>query len=100
MSDISSVPIQEEYDYSVIPYGNNISGITFNIVKVDTNTIKIDRNIPVSAPDPIQTNCPGYYNNYNLNLPIWDVMPMVIVSEPVFNCEITRLFINRNKKLI
>lgn len=100
VSDISSVPIQEEYDYSVIPYGNNISGITFNIVKVDTNTIKIDWNIPVSAPDPIQTNCPGYYNNYNLNLPIWDVMPMVIVSEPVFNCEITRLFINRNKKLI
>lgn len=104
ITDSSFVPIQEEYNYDVVAYGNNISGITFNVIKLDTNTIKIDWNIPVSAPDPVQTSCTGYYNNYNQvplldrEIPIWDVMPMVIVTEPTFNCEITRLFIYRNNR--
>lgn len=105
ITDNSFIPITEEYNYDVIPYGNNVSGITMSVTKIDTNTIQIDWVIPVSAPDPIESDCTGYYNNYYITgLPIqmvqlWDVIPMVIVTEPDFNCEITRLFIYKNKPI-
>lgn len=99
VTDSSLVPIETDYNYDVIPYGVNADGITFNVIKLDTNTIRIDWTIPLSAPDPIQSTCLGYYKYYQMGLPIWDVMPMVIVTEPTFNCEITRLFIYRNNKI-
>jgi len=95
ISDNSFIPIQDEYEYNVISYGNNSSNITFNLTKLNTNTIRIDWNIPISAPEPIQTNCVGYFNEGG-----WDVMPMVIITEPSFNCEITRLFIYNNNNNI
>jgi hypothetical protein len=104
ITDTSFIPITTEYNYDVIPYGSNTYGITMTLTKLDTNTLKIEWNIPVSAPDPIATDCTGYYINSYYSGPliqmkqIWDVSPLVIVTEPEFNCEITRLFIY--KKLI
>ena len=105
ITDNNFVPITTEYNYDVIAYGNNVSGITLTLTKLNTSTLKIEWLIPPSAPDPIQTDCPGYYkSNYVTGLPIqfkqlWDVVPLVVITEPEFNCEITRLFIYR-KKLI
>jgi len=103
ITDNNFIPVTTEYDYDVIPYGNNVSGITLTLTKLDTSTIRIDWSIPPSSPDPIQTNCVGFYSNttYTLFPPqlnqLWDVVPLVIVTEPEFNCEITRLFIYKKK---
>jgi hypothetical protein len=102
ISDGESIPITTEYNYNVIPYGNNSLGITMVVTKLNTTTIQIDWNIPLSAPDPILSECPGFYNNiYFTGFPIqlnqlWDVTPLVVITEADFNCEITRLFINYN----
>jgi hypothetical protein len=98
----SLVPITEEYNYSILPYGNNANGITFNLTKLDTNTIRIDWNIPLSADEPIQTLCSNYYINKVVtptqSTPIWDVEPIIVVTEPEFNCEVSRLFIYKGKE--
>jgi hypothetical protein len=103
ITDTSFVPITTEYNYDVIPYGNNINGITMSVTKLNTNTIKLDWTIPLVSTDPLSTLCTGYYTNYTTptylqpqESPIWDVVPIVIVTEPEFNCEITRLIIHRN----
>jgi hypothetical protein len=99
ITDNNFIPITTEYNYDVIPYGSNTYGITMTLIKLDNSTLKIEWNIPVSAPEPIVSSCAGYYNNiYVSGIPIqfkqvWDVAPLVIVTEPEFNCEITRLFI-------
>lgn len=99
ITDNNFIPIQNEYNYDVIPYGNNSKGITMTLTKLNINTIQIDWNIPVSAVDPIPNDCVGYYDNtYTPGIlrqlkEIWDVSPLVVVTEPEFNCEITRLFI-------
>ena len=104
ITDNNFIPITTEYNYEVMAYGSNTYGITMILTKLDTSTLKIEWNIPVSAPEPIATSCTGYYDNsYFSGIPIqfkqvWDVVPLVIVTEPEFNCEITRLFIY--KKLI
>jgi hypothetical protein len=104
ITDTSFVPVTTEYNYDVIPYGNNMNGITLSVTKLDTSTIRIDWTIPLAAPDPIATGYAGYYTNYNTpvfpqfqEIPIWDIVPIVIVTEPEFNCEINRLFIYKNK---
>lgn len=94
ITDNSFIPIDTEYNYDVIIYGNNQYGITMTVTKINTSTIQIDWNIPVSAPDPIETDCFGYYNTPFL----WDVQPLVVVTEPDFNCEITRLFIYKKSR--
>jgi hypothetical protein len=91
ISDTSFVPIQEEFNYSVIPFGNNPTSITLNVTKLNTNTIKIDWDIPISAPEPIETTCTGYFTEAE-----WELIPIIIVTEPEFNCEITRLIIYNN----
>jgi hypothetical protein len=103
VTDTSLIPITTEYNYDVIGYGNNVNGITLSVTKLDTNTIRIDWNIPLSSPEPIETACSGYYTNYsqtNLfppqDIAIWDLTPIIIVTEPDFNCEVTRLFIYNN----
>jgi len=80
-----------------------MDGITISVIKLDTNTIRLDWTIPLASMDPLATPCSGYYTNYSqttsippLDLPNWDVVPIVIVTEPEFNCEISRLFIYRN----
>ena len=101
ITDASLVPISTQYDYSVIPYGPNISGITMTATSIDVSTIEIKWTIPPSAPNPIQqSSCPGYYATYTLSTSfpfniteIWDVKPLVTVTDPVFNCEIDKLFI-------
>jgi len=103
VSNTSSIPVTTEYNYTILPYGNNSNGITYNITKLNTNTIRIDWNIPLSADDPIQTSCTNYYTNKVVVGPgqtasIWDVEPIIIVTEPEFNCEITRLFIYNSKQ--
>jgi hypothetical protein len=103
VSNTSSIPVTTEYNYTILPYGNNSNGITYNITKLNTNTIRVDWNIPLSADDPIQTSCTNYYTNKVVVGPgqtasIWDVEPIIIVTEPEFNCEITRLFIYNSKQ--
>ena len=101
VTDAAFVPITENYQYTVTPYGTNISGITMTATSIDVSTIQIDWSIPLSAPDPIQqTTCPGYYvsttvsNGFPPSLkPIWDVIPLIKITDPVFNCEITTTFI-------
>ena len=103
ITDTAFVPITTEYNYDIIPYGNNVNGITMTVTKLDTSTLRLDWTIPLASADPIATPCTGYYTNYTTpafsfqEQPIWDVVPIVIVSEPEFNCEITRLFIYKNK---
>jgi hypothetical protein len=102
ISDNESIPVTTEYNYTVIPYGNNSLGITMTVTKLNTSTIQIDWDIPLSAPEPLATDCPGFYNNIYFTffpfqvVQLWGVRPLVIVTEPDFNCEITRLFINYN----
>ena len=99
ITDTSFIPVTTEYNYDVMAYGNNMNGITLSVTKLNTSTIRIDWVIPIASPDPILTSCPGYYTNYDPTtsskemFPIWDIIPIVIVTEPEFNCEITRLFI-------
>lgn len=104
ITDTSFVPVTTEYNYDIIPYGNNTNGITMTVTKLDTSTLRLDWTIPLAATDPIPTLCTGYYTNYQQSSnfppqdsPIWDVVPIVVVTEPEFNCEITRLFIYKNK---
>jgi hypothetical protein len=104
VTDTSFIPITTEYNYDVIGYGSNVNGITLSVTKLDTSTIRIDWSIPLSSPEPIATTCSGYYTNYTQtttyppqDIAIWDVTPIIIVTEPDFNCEIARLFIYRNK---
>lgn len=102
ISDSESIPVTTEYNYTVIPYGNNSLGVTMTVTKLDTSTIQIDWNIPVGAPDPTATTCPGYYSNLSFSFfpfqinQLWGVRPLIVVTEPEFNCEITRLFITYN----
>ena len=101
VSDSSLIPITTQYDYTVIPYGSNISGITMTATSINVNTIEIQWTIPPSAPNPIQqTGCPGYYKTFTATTlypftitKIWDVIPLIIITDPVFNCEIDRVFI-------
>lgn len=99
VTDNQSVPIGTDYNYTVIPYGNNSQGITMSVTKINVNTIQIDWVIPISSPDPLTTTCSNFYkNSYFSGLPIqviqlWDVVPLIIVNDLDFNCEITRLFI-------
>lgn len=99
ITDTSFIPVTTEYNYDVMVYGNNMNSITLSVTKLNTSTIRIDWVIPIASPDPILTSCPGYYTNYDPTtsakemFPIWDIIPIVIVTEPEFNCEITRLFI-------
>jgi hypothetical protein len=102
ISDISSIPITTEYNYSVMPFGSNLDGITLSVTKIDTNTIQIVWNIPLSASEPIETSCSGYYLNSTpppANMALWDVVPLIIVTEPEFNCEVARLFIPKYKQI-
>lgn len=105
VTDTSFIPITTEYNYDVIGYGNNVNGITLSVTKLDTSTIRIDWNIPLSADDPIQSPCPNYYLNTTVvsllplqTAPLWDVAPIIIVTEPDFNCEVARLFIYANNQ--
>jgi hypothetical protein len=102
ISDNESIPVTTEYNYTVIPYGNNSLGVTMTVTKLDTSTIQIDWDIPVGAPNPTPTTCPGYYSNISFTFfpfqinQLWGVRPLIVVTEPDFNCEITRLFITYN----
>lgn len=95
ITDSSSVQITTEYNYSVTTYGNNPYNITMTLIKLDTNTIQIDWDVPVSAPEPIATSCPGYYT---IPSDDWKLAPLVTVTEPDFNCEINKLFISNPTK--
>lgn len=101
ITDTSFIPVTTEYNYDVIGYGNNVNGITLSVTKLDTNTIRIDWDIPLIADDPIQSPCPNYYLNNIVEsqsqiTALWDIEPIIIVTEPEFNCEVARLFIYRN----
>jgi hypothetical protein len=102
VSNSSLVPTTEEYNYSVISYGLNSNNITFTVTKLNTNTLQIDWTIPLSAPEPTEIQC-GYYTNLTTTFPplqltnIYDVIPLIVVTEPNFNCEVGRLFITYNQ---
>jgi hypothetical protein len=103
VTDTSNIPISIELDYLAQPYGVNSFGITFEVIKLDTNTLRIDWLIPISAPEPIQTNCTGYYTNQipdNTQLfgysDIWDVKPIINIKTEE-GCEITSVFVGKGK---
>jgi hypothetical protein len=103
VTDTSNIPISIELDYLPQPYGVNSFGITFEVIKLDTNTLRIDWLIPISAPEPIQTNCTGYYTNQipdNTQLfgysDIWDVKPIINIKTEE-GCEITSVFVGKGK---
>jgi hypothetical protein len=103
VTDTSNIPISIELNYSAKPYGVNTFGITFEVTKLDTNTLRIDWLIPISAPEPIQTNCVGYYTNQvhnNTGLfghsDIWDVKPIINIKTED-GCEITNVFVSKGK---
>ena len=101
--DTSSSPITTELIYNVHPYGLNSSNISFNVTLLDNSTLKIDWIIPISAPEPIPTNCVGYYTNQVIDdsqlfgySDIWDVKPIINISTKD-GCEITSVFITKGK---
>ena len=97
----SYIPITNEFEYSITSYGLNIFNITFEITKLDTNTLKIEWFIPISAPDPEPTNCLGYFTNQvedNTQLfgysDIWDVKPIINIKTNE-GCDISSVFITK-----
>ncbi len=102
ITDSSFIPINTDYTYEVETFGPNPYNITMTVNVINVSTIEIVWSIPPAAPNPVQQlNCPGYYLNEtitNAQYPpiinrIWNVEPIVTVTDPIFNCEIARLFI-------
>lgn len=95
----SYIPITEEFEYSIEPYGVNTSNITFDITKLNTNTLKIEWFVPITTSNPIPISCDGYYTNKikdNTQLfgysDIWDVKPIINVKTKD-GCVVTSSFV-------